>query len=83
MCERGEIFSWSGEAGGERVRVESDRGAVFVGYCHNCDQFVKLVELGVPFNGCFLTWSLLVGKCFGRVDLVWWWNGQYIKQVGS
>ena len=83
LCERWEIFSRSGEAGSERVRVECDRGAVFVGFCHNCDQFVELVELRVSFDGGFVTWSLLVGGCFGMVDLVWWWDGQNVKQVGS
>ena len=83
LCQRGEIFSWSGEAGGKRVGVESDCGAVFVGSSHYCDQFIKWVELGVSFDGGFRTWSLLVDRCFEWVDLVWWWNGQNVEQVGS
>ena len=75
LCQRGEIFTWSSETGGQCVGVEGDCGAVFFGFGHNCDQLVKWLELGVPFNGGFGAWSLLlVSGCFGWVELMWWWN---------
>ena len=76
LCQRGEIFAWSSETGGQCVGVEGDCGAVFVGSGHDCDQFVQWVERRIHFNGGFRAWSLLlVNGCFGWVELMWWWNG--------